>query len=74
MNRIHDLEVEVRGKSARMDQMSYAFESAFGRWKDRVHLHPAEEGQSRRVLSRKRMLKIGKEEYRDTKKRGLLRQ
>ena len=74
MNRIHDLEIEVRGKNAKMDQMSYAFESAFGRWKDRVQLHPTEKGQSSRVLSRKRMMKIGKEEYRDAKKRGMLRQ
>lgn len=30
IDRVHDLEVEVRGKNAKMDKMSYAFETAFG--------------------------------------------
>lgn len=59
MDRVHDLEVEARGKSARIDRMSYAFEIAFSHWKDWVHLHPVEEGQSQRMLSRKMMIRIG---------------
>lgn len=72
VERIGDLEKDVRSKNRRMDMMSYAFKIAFGRWQDRVFRHPEEDDQTRYTMSRELMIHIGDQEYDDAMRRGML--
>ena len=45
-HRVDTMEREVRAYKVRMDNMSYAFRTAFGRTHDRIYGHPIEYGQS----------------------------
>lgn len=68
---VNELEKEVRAKKVRIDRMSYAFRTTFGRLQHRVYHHPAEEGHTRHTISKSLFLDMVDKEYTDARRRGL---
>ena len=63
--RADDLERQVRRNAARIDATTLAFATAMGRLRSRIRRFPREEGRTRRVISRRVVDRMIRQEFQD---------
>lgn len=68
--RVDCVEREVRSKKAKIDDMSYVFQTAFGRVQNKVFYYPVEYGHSRYTMSQGLVIDIMDQEISDAFHRG----